>query len=214
MHGYPSSASKGNTHLVDAIVQGAVLLGEDGRGQNGITGYFKQLALCDPKAMAQLLGKALRWPTQSTDKQSAAQRIWTTEELNRLSDQEIANLWFKTNRESPERDRNTLAQAIVEGAALAGEDGTGKGGLAGYLKRLARRHPKAAVKLVGKALPWPTELLGEESTVAPRWTQEKLSNLSSDELHKLWWEEIGKPAGLNEEDGPSFSSPPEPVPHP
>jgi len=182
MHGDLSERSKINTHLVDAIVEATSLVGEDGKGKSGRTGYFKRLALRDPKAMAQLLGKALRWPTQSPDQQSTAAHKWTQEELNKLSPEEINQLYFKMVRESSEFERNTLAQAIVEGAALVGEDGRGKNGLAGYFKRLTRRHPQAVGNLLGRVLPWPTQRSDEKTSA--QW-QEELENLSDEELKKM-----------------------------
>jgi hypothetical protein len=50
-----------------------------------------------------------------------------------------------------------LPRAVVEGAALVGEDGKGKNGLAGYFKRLARHYPQAMGNWLGKLWPWPDE---------------------------------------------------------
>jgi hypothetical protein len=130
MYGYPSQPSKANTHLIDAVLEAISSAGEDGKGKAGITGHFKRLARRDPKSMAQLLGKVLRWPTQSPDQQSTAEFDFTQEELEKLSPKEYAELYFKMLREEPAAwECNALAQAIVEGAALVGEDGRGKGGL-------------------------------------------------------------------------------------
>lgn len=46
-----------------------------------------------------------------------------------------------------------LKDAILKAAELEGEDGTGKGKLTGYLRRVAREDVKAFSGLLGKVLP-------------------------------------------------------------
>ena len=46
-----------------------------------------------------------------------------------------------------------LKEGIIDAAIAVGEDGKGKGGLLGYLKMLARKHPKYYVQLLARVLP-------------------------------------------------------------
>lgn len=54
---------------------------------------------------------------------------------------------------SKNRTTAILKEAILEAAALCGEDGNGKGETVGYLKSLAVNHPPAFAQLLGKVLP-------------------------------------------------------------
>lgn len=47
----------------------------------------------------------------------------------------------------------TLKEAILRAAELAGNDGKGKDGLIGYLRRVAEQDVKAMAGLLGKVLP-------------------------------------------------------------
>jgi len=49
--------------------------------------------------------------------------------------------------------RKLSLDAIFEAAASRGEDGSGKNDLIGYLKFLARHHPRVFAKLLAKILP-------------------------------------------------------------
>jgi len=53
----------------------------------------------------------------------------------------------------PNRTTRALKEAILAAAGEVGEDGEGKGGLQGYLKRIAVQHPKEFVSLLGRVLP-------------------------------------------------------------
>ncbi|MBR0847108.1 hypothetical protein JQ543_05050 [Bradyrhizobium diazoefficiens] len=46
-----------------------------------------------------------------------------------------------------------LKEGIIDAAIAVGEDGKGKGGLLGYLKMLARKHPKYYTQLLARVLP-------------------------------------------------------------
>ena len=46
-----------------------------------------------------------------------------------------------------------LKEGIIDAAIAIGEDGKGKGGLLGYLKMLARKHPKYYTALLARVLP-------------------------------------------------------------
>lgn len=52
------------THLQDAIIAAAEMIGRDGVGKEGLTGYCSHLAQEQPKAFAALLGRVL--PMQVT----------------------------------------------------------------------------------------------------------------------------------------------------
>lgn len=56
-------------------------------------------------------------------------------------------------RRGPNRLTRDLKRGIIDAAILIGEDGRGKNGLIGYLKFLARKHPKCYVQLLGRLLP-------------------------------------------------------------
>jgi hypothetical protein len=156
MYGYLSQPSKVNSHLIDTFIQMASSTGEDGKGKGSLTGYFKRLARRDPMEMAQLLGKALRWPTAKPD---SGHTPLTHAQLVRLTLAEHVEFWQKMNLQSAERamEQNPIPRAIMEGAALVGENGIGKNGLPGYLKQLQRRHPRAMTKALGKVLAYPAE---------------------------------------------------------
>jgi hypothetical protein len=53
----------------------------------------------------------------------------------------------------PNKITKLVREAIVEAAALVGEDGDGRGGLVGYLKLLAVTEPRAMAALLGRILP-------------------------------------------------------------
>jgi len=54
---------------------------------------------------------------------------------------------------TPNRTTKVLKEAILLAAEQHGEDGKGKEGLTGYLKRLAAKEPKSFATLLGKVLP-------------------------------------------------------------
>jgi hypothetical protein len=56
--------------LKEAILKAAEATGEDGKGKGKLTGYCKYLAISEPKAFAQLLGKVL--PMQVTGADGSA----------------------------------------------------------------------------------------------------------------------------------------------
>jgi hypothetical protein len=60
----------------------------------------------------------------------------------------------RTKRGTQNKITQDLRRGIIEGAVEHGEDGKGKGGLVGYLKFCARKHPKAYLGLLGKLLPY------------------------------------------------------------
>lgn len=53
----------------------------------------------------------------------------------------------------PNKTTRILKEAVLLAAEASGEDGKGKGGLLGYLKRIAAREPKSFVTLLAKILP-------------------------------------------------------------
>ena len=59
---------------------------------------------------------------------------------------------------TPNRTTKVLKEAILLAAEQYGENGKGKDGLTGYLRRLAGREPKSFATLLGKVLP--TQLTG------------------------------------------------------
>ena len=63
----------------------------------------------------------------------------------------------KRGRGRPKGARNVLTRVISDAILLAaeqvGEDGKGKGGLVGYLKRVAKKDQKAFCPLLGRVLP-------------------------------------------------------------
>ncbi len=64
--GSPKSGGrvKGTPNKITASLKEAIMLaaeqtGRDGKGQDGVTGYCQYLAVSEPKAFAQLIGKVL-----------------------------------------------------------------------------------------------------------------------------------------------------------
>lgn len=56
-------------------------------------------------------------------------------------------------RGTPNKTTATLKEAIIAAAEAVGEDGSGAGGLTGYLKHVAATDVKAFATLLGKVLP-------------------------------------------------------------
>jgi hypothetical protein len=167
-----ASQSTGND-LVDAIRDGVTLVGEDGKGKkNELVKYFRRLARHHPQAMAKLLGKVLPLSTPTRKDHVPQFRRWTDEEISKLPPvpqiRAILETSLANNYRPPTQIKGNarLAHAILEGAALVGEDGRGKNGLAGYFKRLARHYPQATGNLLGKLLPWPWP--EDDSSTQPR----------------------------------------------
>jgi hypothetical protein len=54
---------------------------------------------------------------------------------------------------TPNKTTTALKEAILSAAAEHGEDDAGKGGLKGYLRKVAREDVKAFTSLLGRVLP-------------------------------------------------------------
>lgn len=67
-------------------------------------------------------------------------------------DPRLANL-KPGNKRGPAKTTMALKEAILEAATEHGEDDTGKNGLKGYLRKVAREDVKAFAGLLGKVLP-------------------------------------------------------------
>ncbi len=65
--------NKTTATLKEAILKAGELVGEDGKGKDGLTGYLVRVAKTDTKAFAGLLGKVL--PMQVTGDDGAALQI-------------------------------------------------------------------------------------------------------------------------------------------
>jgi hypothetical protein len=63
----------------------------------------------------------------------------------------------------PNRTTAVIKEAVIAAAQAVGEDGKGKDGLIGYLKRVAQRDMKAFCTLLGKVLP--TQISAEVSLI-------------------------------------------------
>ena len=57
------------------------------------------------------------------------------------------------NKRGPNKTTTALKEAILAAAQAHGEDDNGKGGLEGYLRKVAREDVKAFSGLLGKVLP-------------------------------------------------------------
>lgn len=60
---------------------------------------------------------------------------------------------------NPNKTTRVLKEAILLAAEAVGKDGKGKGGLQGYLERVAQKDVKAFATLLGRVLP--LQLTGE-----------------------------------------------------
>jgi len=61
---------------------------------------------------------------------------------------------------TPNKTTAALKDAILQAAGIVGEDGQGKGGLTGYLVKVAKEDIKAFSGLLGKVLPM--QVTGED----------------------------------------------------
>jgi hypothetical protein len=103
----------------------------------------------------------------------------------------------RRGRGRPKGSRNVLTRvisdAILEAAEQVGEDGKGKGGLVGYLKRVAKKDPKVFCSLLGRVLP-----LQKEANMSEIERQETNTNVNlrittlTEALARM--EELGLPA--------------------
>ena len=57
------------------------------------------------------------------------------------------------NKRGPAKTTTALKEAILQAAALHGEDDKGTGGLIGYLRKVAREDVRAFSSLLGRVLP-------------------------------------------------------------
>ena len=89
-----------NARLPRAVVEGATLVGEDGKGKNGLAGYFKRLARHHPQAMANLSGKLLPFPDEDseTGPNGPERRCWLS-----FSGRGVKKLWRKKTQNSNQR---------------------------------------------------------------------------------------------------------------
>jgi len=71
-------------------------------------------------------------------------------------------------RKKGQRNKLTtlIKDAIVKAAELEGQDGKGKDGMVGYMRKLARNEPKTFAGLLGRALPF--HLISHQTNDADR----------------------------------------------
>lgn len=84
-------------------------------------------------------------------------------------------------KEMPNKGTPNLVEAIISAAAQVGEDGLGKGGLVGYLVRIARTEPKLFSSLLAGVIPYHSV----EKPQLPALTQEELEKQLRDRGIKL-----------------------------
>lgn len=65
---------------------------------------------------------------------------------------------------SKNKTTTALKEAILLAGEQVGEDGNGKGGLVGYLRKLATSQPKSFAVILGKTLPLDTRLANPDGT--------------------------------------------------
>lgn len=64
----------------------------------------------------------------------------------------------------PNKTTTALKEAILLAGEQVGEDGKGKDGLVGYLRKLAMSEPKSYAAILGKTLPLDTRLANPDGT--------------------------------------------------
>jgi len=69
------------------------------------------------------------------------------------------------NKRGPSKTTVVLKEAILVAASEHGEDDTGKGGLIGYLRKVAREDVKAMAGLLGRVLPLDVNATGNFNVV-------------------------------------------------
>ena len=65
---------------------------------------------------------------------------------------------------SKNKTTTALKEAILLAGEQVGEDGKGKGGLVGYLRKLATSEPKSYAAILGKTLPLDTRLANPDGS--------------------------------------------------
>lgn len=84
---------------------------------------------------------------------------------------------------SPNKTTTALKEAILKAAEKVGHDGQGKGGLQGYLQRVAEQDVKAFAGLLGKVLP--LQVTGEGGGPVQMRATVDVADLSVDQLRAL-----------------------------
>jgi hypothetical protein len=83
------------TTLPEAIIRAAEMVGQDGRGKDGLVGYLKRLALEQPARFGQLLGMVLLHQSEKDEKPVEA-KIHQYEDLVKLPTEELIKLYRET----------------------------------------------------------------------------------------------------------------------
>lgn len=86
-------------------------------------------------------------------------------------------------KRGPNKTTAALKEAILQAAEKVGMDGKGKGGLQGYLQRVAEQDVKAFSSLLGKVLP--LQVTGEGGGPVEASLTVDVAGLSMDQLRAL-----------------------------
>jgi len=146
------------------VLQDAVILTTK-RHDDGVRGYFRELASAHPERFARLLRRALVLEIKSPTPDPEWEQAYRMEQYHRqreeqietmrgrgLSEEQIVEVYkiqasiFK--KIPPRKTAPQLPEEIVAAATQVGDNGRGRNGLTGYLHRLQNKYPDAFAGLL------------------------------------------------------------------
>jgi hypothetical protein len=161
-----AGANKPIPDLHKALILAAEAAGEDGRGRGGLVSYLRRWALTDPKSFVPWLERFLPYvPPGLAELENPADITKLSDEdlfaLKRILEERLAQDaaeqkkqgYRRCIRGAPKRAIPPLPEALVLAAESVGEDGRGRNGLIGYLKRWAVTDLGSFARMLGPILP-------------------------------------------------------------
>jgi hypothetical protein len=126
--------------LWDVIVKAAGFIGSDGKGKDGLVGYFTTMARKQPEQFGKFLGQVLPYHVSfsQADNDNSFSHL-TSADLEKLSPQELVDLWEKVNRADRQShasgNASVARDAIIKAAGLVGFDECRRGGALDHYRR-------------------------------------------------------------------------------
>jgi hypothetical protein len=155
--------------LHKTLILAAEAAGEDGRGRGGLVGYFRRWALTHPKSFVRLLDRVMPYMPEPAEEPAADewknmtlqeasdryQRLLKNDEARGRAEQKAARERQSLRRVkgAPKQAIPPLPGALILAAESVGENGRGRNGLVGYLKRWAVTDLGSFARMLGPILP-------------------------------------------------------------